>query len=357
MNKSDPWRKGAYLTGAISVRDDWGQLGKDRREPAWLYNRDMSDPFDFAEPNPSVPPTSPQAAAPYLDGLNEWQREAVEATDGALLVLAGAGTGKTRVLTTRLAHILIQGKAWPRELLAVTFTNKAAREMRERVADLLGREVEGWWVGTFHALGARSCAAMPRPVGLSSNFTILDDDDQLRLVKQLLEIHGIDEKKTPARVVLSVIQRWKDRGLLPAKVSGAEGSDACDGKALDLYGDYQARLQTLNACDFGDLLLHCLTLFQSDPEVLELPPPVPLHPGRRVPGHQRRPVPVAAAAGRQARATSAASATTTSRSIPGAGAEVGQYPALREGLSGRQGRPARAQLPFDFQYPRGRPPA
>jgi len=226
----------------------------------------MSDPFDLSESG-ARPPAA--ADAPYLSGLNQWQREAVETTDGALLVLAGAGTGKTRVLTTRLAHILIQGKAWPKQILAVTFTNKAAREMRERVAALLGHEVEGWWVGTFHALGARILRRHAEAVGLQPNFTILDDDDQIRLIKQLLEARGLDDKKNPARTVLSVIQRWKDRGLPPAKVSGAEGSDACDGRALTIYGEYQARLKALNAADFGDLLLHCLTLFQNNPEILD----------------------------------------------------------------------------------------
>ena len=228
----------------------------------------MSDPFDLAQPNPVPVPTPPSAEAPYLDGLNEWQCEAVEAVDGPHLVLAGAGTGKTRVLTTRLAHILIEGKARHWEVLAVTFTNKAAREMRERVGSILGVEVEGWWIGTFHALCVKILRKHAAAVGLSSNFTILDDDDQVRLIKQLLDVHGIDEKKTPARAVLSVIQRWKDRGLIPDKVTGSEGSDAFDGQVLTLYKDYQARLLTLNAADFGDLLLHCLTLFQSDAEVL-----------------------------------------------------------------------------------------
>ncbi|MBT3361766.1 MAG: UvrD-helicase domain-containing protein [Rhodospirillales bacterium] len=226
----------------------------------------MSDPFDLAEPN--TPSPSPVVGTPYLDGLNEGQREAVEAIDGPHLVLAGAGTGKTRVLTTRLAHILIQGKARHWQVLAVTFTNKAAREMRERVGAILGTEVENWWVGTFHALCVKILRKHAAAVGLSSNFTILDDDDQVRLIKQLLDVHGIDEKKTPARAVLSVIQRWKDRGLTPDKVTGGEGSDAFDGQALSLYEDYQARLQSLNAADFGDLLLHCLTLLQNDAEVL-----------------------------------------------------------------------------------------
>jgi len=224
----------------------------------------MSDPFDFADAPGLDVPMSP----PYLAGLNDTQRQAVETTDGALLVLAGAGTGKTRVLTTRLAHILLTRKARPWEIMAVTFTNKAAREMRERVADLLGAEVEGWWVGTFHALGARIVRRHAEALGLTPAFTILDEDDQLRLIRQLLEAHGIDEKKTPARTLLAAIQRWKDRGLTPPKVTAGEGADACDGHGLVIYGEYQDRLKALNACDFGDLLLHCLTLFTSDPEAL-----------------------------------------------------------------------------------------
>ncbi|MEE9317975.1 MAG: UvrD-helicase domain-containing protein, partial [Rhodospirillales bacterium] len=187
------------------------------------------------------PPPSGGAQAHYLDNLNESQLEAVEALDGPVLVLAGAGTGKTRVLTTRLAHVLMQGRATPFEVLAMTFTNKAANEMRERVAALLGRPVEGWWVGTFHALGARILRSHAEAVGLKSNFTILDADDQVRLVKRLLESHNIDEKKFPPRVLSGIIQRWKDRGLSPDKVSDAEGATQADGGALPLYAEYQER--------------------------------------------------------------------------------------------------------------------
>ncbi len=225
----------------------------------------MSDPFELTDTAP--PPPAPGAPT-YLDMLNDTQRDAVQAVDGPVLVLAGAGTGKTRVLTTRLAHILISGKARPWEVLAVTFTNKAAREMRERVAGLLGVPVEGWWVGTFHATGARILRAHAEMVGLKPNFTILDDDDQVRLLKQVLEGHKVDDKRWPPRTLLGAIQRWKDRGLVPGKVPQMEAEDAADGQLAAIYGDYQERLTTLNAVDFGDLLLHCLTLFQSAPDIL-----------------------------------------------------------------------------------------
>jgi DNA helicase-2/ATP-dependent DNA helicase PcrA len=231
----------------------------------------MSDPFDFPDPAISQKPVvQPNMATPalYLGGLNDSQRQAVEAVDGPVLVLAGAGTGKTRVLTTRLVHILLQGKARPWEIMAVTFTNRAAREMKGRVANQLGSPVEGWWVGTFHAMAARILRGHAELVGLKPNFTILDTDDQTRLIKQLLNVHGIDDKKWPPKVLLGILQRWKDRGLTPDKVSAAEGSNAAGGKAVELYCDYQERLRTLNAADFGDLLLHCLTLFQKDPQVL-----------------------------------------------------------------------------------------
>ena len=227
----------------------------------------MSDPFELAdEPAPSA--TQPVREAPYLQGLNESQREAVEAIEGPVLVLAGAGTGKTRVLTTRLAHILMQNRANLGEMLAVTFTNKAAGEMKERVSHLVGRPVEGWWVGTFHAIGARILRANAELVGLTPKFTILDADDQVRLIKQLLDVHDIDEKRYPPRAISGIIQRWKDRGFLPDKVPTSDAEHG-DGKVLDLYQDYQARLQTLNAVDFGDLLLLCLKLFQENPEVLK----------------------------------------------------------------------------------------
>jgi DNA helicase-2/ATP-dependent DNA helicase PcrA len=226
----------------------------------------MLDPFDLMDTSPQ--PLAPPHPSAHLQDLNPTQCEAVEATEGPVLVLAGAGTGKTRVLTTRLAYILAGNKARPWQVMAVTFTNEAAREMRERVAGLLGCSVEGWWVGTFHALAARILRSHAEIVGLKPNFTILDTDDQLRLVKQLLEARNVDAKKSPPRVVLGVMQRWKDRGLTPDRVSKAEGADAADGWALELYRDYQERLRVFNAADFGDLLLHCLTLFREDAQVL-----------------------------------------------------------------------------------------
>ncbi len=227
-----------------------------------------------ASPAPPAPDDEPLPAVadglpyPYLASLNEAQREAVSALDGPLLVLAGAGTGKTRVLTTRLAHLLMTGKAHPGQVLAVTFTNKAAREMRDRVAGLLQRPVEGWWLGTFHAMAARILRAHAERIGLRPDFTILDSDDQLRLLKQILEAEGIDDRKWPPRAVLGAIQRWKDRGLEPGKVSAGEAGDIAGGRAVKIYAAYQARLKVLNAADFGDLLLHGLTLFRDCPEVL-----------------------------------------------------------------------------------------
>jgi len=222
------------------------------------------DPLDTPGAGPAGGPVAAPGGEPgYLAALNPQQREAALALDGPVLVLAGAGTGKTRVLTTRLAHLLYTGRARPGQVLAVTFTNKAAAEMRERVADLLRMPVEGLWLGTFHALAARILRRHAEEVGLTSDFTILDTDDQLRLVKQLLEAHGVDAKRWPARLVLSVIERWKDKGLRPDKLKAEDAGDIAGGRMLELYRDYQDRLRTLNACDFGDLLLHNLTLFET----------------------------------------------------------------------------------------------
>jgi DNA helicase-2/ATP-dependent DNA helicase PcrA len=204
----------------------------------------------------------------YLAKLNPEQREAVETLDGPLLVLAGAGTGKTRVLTTRFAHILMSGKARPWEVLAVTFTNKAAREMRERVAHILGRPVEGLWLGTFHALCARMLRRHAELVGLKSSFTILDADDQLRLLKQVMEAERVDLKRWPAQGMMAIIQRWKDRGLPPARVTPAEDTDYAMNRGRAIYDAYQSRLRELNAADFGDLLLHVVEVLRGHPEVL-----------------------------------------------------------------------------------------
>ena len=208
--------------------------------------------------------------APYLDALNPAQREAAQVIDGPVLMLAGAGTGKTRALTTRIAHLLHSGAARPNEILAVTFTNKAAREMRERVAALLGETVEGMpWLGTFHAICVRMLRRHAELVGLKPNFTILDTDDQIRLMKQLIAAEGIDEKRWPGRQLAGIIDGWKNRALAPGDVP-AEDAEAFGGKGVKLYAQYQDRLRTLNATDFGDLLLHMVTIFRTHDDVLAL---------------------------------------------------------------------------------------
>ena len=205
-----------------------------------------------------------------MSGLNPEQREAVEAIDGPVLVLAGAGTGKTRVLTTRLAHILATGHARPWEILSVTFTNKAAREMKERVGKLIGEAVEGLpWLGTFHSIAAQILRRHAELVELKSSFTILDTDDQLRLMKQLIQAEGIDEKRWTPRYLGSLIDGWKNRGLTPDKLPEDAKYKFADGAGQKLYEAYQARLRILNACDFGDLLLHNLTIFMNHPDVLK----------------------------------------------------------------------------------------
>ncbi len=215
----------------------------------------------------AAPPAA--AAASYLDGLNAGQRTAVEALDGPVLVLAGAGTGKTRVLTTRIAHILTSGRAWPSQVLAVTFTNKAAKEMKVRIGTLIGGAIEGMpWLGTFHAIGVKILRRHAELVGLKSGFTILDMDDQLRLLKQVIEAAGIDKERWPARQLQNQIDGWKNRGLTPDKVPAREAQAFGGGKGGELYAAYQARLKELNACDFGDLQLENLRLFQAHPDVL-----------------------------------------------------------------------------------------
>ena len=229
------------------------------------------DPLDDAfgdEPEAASAPVPRDP--PYLSGLNPEQREAVLSVDGPVLVLAGAGTGKTRVLTTRLAHILATRRAWPGQILSVTFTNKAAREMKERIGALIGGVVEGMqWLGTFHSIGARMLRRHAELAGLKSNFTILDADDQLRLMKQILEAEGIDEKRWPARTLASFIDGWKNRGLRPEDVPDGEAHGFAFGKGRSLYKQYQDRLKSLNAVDFGDLLLEVLTILRNNEDILQ----------------------------------------------------------------------------------------
>ncbi|NEU95527.1 ATP-dependent helicase [Bradyrhizobium uaiense] len=209
------------------------------------------------------------AGPQYLNGLNPEQREAVETLDGPVLVLAGAGTGKTRVLTTRIAHILSQGRARPQEILSVTFTNKAAREMKLRLGQMLGQAVEGMpWLGTFHSIGGRILRIHAELVQLKSNFTVLDVDDQVRLLKQLLQAENIDDKRWPARMLAGLIDSWKNRGLSPSQVPAGEAASFGNGKGGKIYATYQERLKILNAADFGDLLLENIRLFRENPDVL-----------------------------------------------------------------------------------------
>jgi len=204
----------------------------------------------------------------YLEGLNAEQREAVETTDGPVLVLSGAGTGKTRVLTTRIAHILLSRKAFSGQILAVTFTNKAAKEMIHRVQSLVGPSSEGMWIGTFHAVAARMLRRHAEAVGLKQSFSIMDEDDQLRLIKQILREMNIDEKRYPPRVFNSIIQGLKDKAITSG-MANKDNASYCDGRAAEVYKRYQASLTSMNACDFGDLLLHTLTIFKANPAILE----------------------------------------------------------------------------------------
>ena len=301
-----------------------------------------------SQPDMLAPPARP--TADYLDALNSAQRAAVEAADGPLLVLAGAGTGKTRVLTTRLAHLLMTGRVRPHQVLAVTFTNKAAREMTLRVSRLLERSVEGLWLGTFHALGARLLRRHAELVGLKANFTILDTDDQLRLLKQVIEVADLDPRRWSPRALLARIERWKDRGQTPEKVPESDIDDFALGRARQLYAAYQERLGTLNACDFGDLLLHGLTLFGEHQEILA-------DYQQRFRAilvdeyqEQRRPISVAAAAGaaapqphlrRRRRPVDLQLARRRGR----------QHSAFRAGLPRRRGGAPRVQLPLDRAHP------
>ncbi|WP_309086033.1 UvrD-helicase domain-containing protein [Chelativorans sp.] len=210
------------------------------------------------------------AQAPrYLEGLNPEQRLAVETTEGPVLVLAGAGTGKTRVLTTRIAHILATGRAFPSQILAVTFTNKAAREMKTRIGVLVGEAIEGMpWLGTFHSIGVKLLRRHAELAGLTSSFTILDTDDQVRLIKQLIQAEGLDDKRWPARQFAMMIDGWKNKGLSPADIPEGDARAFANGKGRTLYAAYQERLKTLNATDFGDLLLHPIRIFRAHPDVL-----------------------------------------------------------------------------------------
>ncbi|HEX5280405.1 MAG TPA: UvrD-helicase domain-containing protein [Micropepsaceae bacterium] len=229
----------------------------------------FADPLDAAFGGAAAISAAPAAEPAYLRGLNPEQRDAVLTLDGPVLVLAGAGTGKTRVLTIRLAHILATRRAWPNQILAVTFTNKAAREMKERIGSLIGGTVEGMqWLGTFHSIGARILRHNAELAGLKPNFTILDTDDQLRLIKQIVEAANIDEKRWPARALADQIDGWKNRGLSPAEISDAD-SQAFAGRGRKLYEQYQARLKSLNAADFGDLLLEPTAILKSNHEILE----------------------------------------------------------------------------------------
>ncbi len=234
--------------------------------PKWDTFPNRSQVTDSQSPSNTAPANDP----PWLAGLNSPQREAVLTTEGPVLLLAGAGTGKTAALTARLAQILYLRLAWPSEILAVTFTNKAAREMKERIGKMVGEAVEGMpWLGTFHSIGAKMLRRHAELMGLQSNFTIIDTDDQIRLLKQLIKSEDLDDKRFPAKQLAGLIDKWKNKGLGPADLDAAENEAYANGKGKAMYALYQARLLALNACDFGDLLLHALNLLKNNRSVLE----------------------------------------------------------------------------------------
>ena len=245
------------------------------------YIEQMSNPFDSLPDDEMAPHASGGIAAralaasrgapvsDYFSGLNPEQTDAVQTLEGPLLVLAGAGTGKTRVLTTRIAHILATGSAWPSQILAVTFTNKAAREMKDRIGSMVGEAVEGMpWLGTFHSICVKILRQNAELVGLKSDFTILDTDDQIRLLKQIIRAEGIDDKRWPARTLAGLIDGWKNKGLAPGQISEGDARAFADGRGRELYQQYQDRLKVLNATDFGDLLTECIRLFNEHHDVL-----------------------------------------------------------------------------------------
>jgi DNA helicase II / ATP-dependent DNA helicase PcrA len=260
----NPAIKAPLLSPAVS---SWGKTNRNMTEPNKLTHHGVPDHQPVAG---GIAARARATATPqYLTGLNPEQREAVETLDGPVLVLAGAGTGKTRVLTCRIAHILSTGRARPGEILSVTFTNKAAREMKLRLGHMLGQAVEGMpWLGTFHSIGGRILRTHAEMVQLKSNFTVLDVDDQVRLLKQLLQAENIDDKRWPARMLAGLIDGWKNRGLGPAQVPAGEAAVFANGKGGKLYASYQERLKILNAADFGDLLLENIRLFREHPDVL-----------------------------------------------------------------------------------------
>ena len=238
-------------------------------QPPFPVNGEASPPAGGGLAARAMAARSGQRAADYLQGLNAEQRQAVETTEGAVLVLAGAGTGKTRVLTTRIAHILATGRAWPSQILAVTFTNKAAREMKTRIGVLVGEAVEGMpWLGTFHSIGVKILRRHAELAGLKSGFTILDTDDQIRLIKQLIQAEGLDDKRWPARQFAQIIDGWKNKGFGPKDIPEGDARAAMNGRGREMYQAYQDRLATLNATDFGDLLLHPIRIFRENHDVL-----------------------------------------------------------------------------------------
>lgn len=231
----------------------------------------MSDFFDLEEPvSPLSQKSHEPPEFPFLKALNPEQRQAVMHTDGPELVLSGAGTGKTRVLTTRIAYLLATGRATPWQILAVTFTNKASREMKERLEQMIGPAARSVWLGTFHSIGVKIVSRYAAECGLKPNFIVLNTDDQERVLKQLMINAGVDIKRYTPATLLDIIQRWKDRALSPTGITPAEDTGFCDGRARGFYQLYQNRLRELNAVDFGDLLLEPLELFKKHPDILAL---------------------------------------------------------------------------------------